>query len=355
MSDAQFTRCPHCKATFEVTSAQLSAASGKVRCGACMNVFDAIAYLITSPQEESNTEEPSLENSIDRHDEDELVFEDSEEEKQEANKQLFENDQLSDSFLDLDKEEPKGIFANESNLVHETTTESSNQDENWASELLEQSNESSDASRKAPFIGDELSEQSPPRHKQDSEPSISDPIDFYYEEETHVHGRSTAAKIGISLACFALILTLIAQAAWFHYEKLVRYPALKQGFELVCAQLGCALPELADLNKIRSNNLVVRSHPLLANALIIDVVLTNEADFAQDYPRLALYFSDINGKTIAQKIIAPDEYLSQAFNALEQMPSNKPIHVSLELEDPGKSAVNYKIRFFPNKVNKSNT
>jgi hypothetical protein len=34
------------------------------------------------------------------------------------------------------------------------------------------------------------------------------------------------------------------------------------------------------------------------------------------------------------------------------MPRDKPIHVSLEIEDPGKRAVNYKIRFFPNKNQK---
>ncbi|WP_197474855.1 MJ0042-type zinc finger domain-containing protein, partial [Oleiphilus sp. HI0079] len=51
MNAEQYTRCPHCKSTFEVTESQLSAASGKVRCGACMEVFDALAYLINSHAE----------------------------------------------------------------------------------------------------------------------------------------------------------------------------------------------------------------------------------------------------------------------------------------------------------------
>ncbi|WP_197486112.1 MJ0042-type zinc finger domain-containing protein, partial [Oleiphilus sp. HI0061] len=44
MSNQRLTQCPHCKASFKVSEEQLSAANGRVRCGACMNIFDAIAY-----------------------------------------------------------------------------------------------------------------------------------------------------------------------------------------------------------------------------------------------------------------------------------------------------------------------
>jgi predicted Zn finger-like uncharacterized protein len=39
------TRCPHCQTAFRVTSEQLKARQGRVRCGACQSVFDALDTL----------------------------------------------------------------------------------------------------------------------------------------------------------------------------------------------------------------------------------------------------------------------------------------------------------------------
>ena len=36
------TQCPACESTFNTNSRVLAAAAGKVRCGACLNVFEAI-------------------------------------------------------------------------------------------------------------------------------------------------------------------------------------------------------------------------------------------------------------------------------------------------------------------------
>jgi predicted Zn finger-like uncharacterized protein len=40
-----YTRCSHCETTFRVTTQQLQASSGQVRCGFCNQVFDAFATL----------------------------------------------------------------------------------------------------------------------------------------------------------------------------------------------------------------------------------------------------------------------------------------------------------------------
>ena len=40
-------RCPHCKTVFRISSEQLSAAQGWVRCGGCSAAFDATAHLAT--------------------------------------------------------------------------------------------------------------------------------------------------------------------------------------------------------------------------------------------------------------------------------------------------------------------
>lgn len=50
MSDLT-TRCPCCHVTFQPSSAQLQAASGLVRCGACLTAFNALVYAIPEPQQ----------------------------------------------------------------------------------------------------------------------------------------------------------------------------------------------------------------------------------------------------------------------------------------------------------------
>ena len=64
MTAPRVTSCPHCKTSFRITQAQLRAANGSVRCGSCLQVFDAksSADKETSPQpKEKTVTAPSLE------------------------------------------------------------------------------------------------------------------------------------------------------------------------------------------------------------------------------------------------------------------------------------------------------
>ena len=49
------TRCPNCGTQFRVTENQLSIASGRVRCGACLTVFQGIDHLILDEAEGFST------------------------------------------------------------------------------------------------------------------------------------------------------------------------------------------------------------------------------------------------------------------------------------------------------------
>ena len=50
MTDSFVTQCPHCRTSFRVSRAQLSAAHGAVRCGACLHVFNAGQQLLSHEQ-----------------------------------------------------------------------------------------------------------------------------------------------------------------------------------------------------------------------------------------------------------------------------------------------------------------
>lgn len=53
-----YTQCPHCDAIFQLSTAQLKAANGEVRCGQCLAVFNALNHLsdeIPAPTDQTTT------------------------------------------------------------------------------------------------------------------------------------------------------------------------------------------------------------------------------------------------------------------------------------------------------------
>jgi predicted Zn finger-like uncharacterized protein len=52
-----YTRCPECETIFRVTAEDLRRAQGKVRCGDCSYVFNAVEYLTEDPNSEQEQED----------------------------------------------------------------------------------------------------------------------------------------------------------------------------------------------------------------------------------------------------------------------------------------------------------
>jgi len=138
-------------------------------------------------------------------------------------------------------------------------------------------------------------------------------------------------------------LGLILQFANFKFDTYSRIEPWRSGYQWAC-QLGlCTLPDLGDKSKISAYNLVVRSHPTTADALMVDTIILNSAAFPQAFPKLELVFSDSSNKIIASRQFKPSEYLAGELAGQNVMPRQRPIHISLELVDPGPDAMGYSI------------
>jgi len=138
-------------------------------------------------------------------------------------------------------------------------------------------------------------------------------------------------------------ILLIAQVIYFRFDSLGKNPSYRPLLTQACHVIGCKMPELIDLEQIRSNNLIVRSHPTAANALLVDVILINNANFEQPYPALSLEFSNLGDTLLAASQIQPRQYLRGELAGSKLMPAKQPIQVSLSIEDPGSDAVNYRL------------
>jgi predicted Zn finger-like uncharacterized protein len=143
----------------------------------------------------------------------------------------------------------------------------------------------------------------------------------------------------------AALLLLAVQYLSFNFERLARDANYRPLLAKSCSIVGCKLPELYDVSLVRSSNLMVRSHAETPNALIVDAIITNHADFKQPFPVMELQFKSLSGEIVAGRHFQPEEYLAGELLGSQTMPIKQPIHIALEIIDPGESAVNYQMIF----------
>lgn len=359
--DDTLTRCPHCETRFRVTKKQLAAARGKVRCGHCLQVFNAI--------EHAQPEEPEA-----PEDEDDLVFDDNPEEDAAEGRYAghkyhqSDEDEFNEALLAMERGETPDFYdapADDEEVVK------GDDDESWAKSLLEEDDyelpdpsplESEHASLSDQPKPERMVRRSPepetpgagpepePEPEPDAAPQASsEPVWANLSSSpvapARVERSGGARRWLWGLAAVLAAGLLVYQLGWQHFERLALYEPLRPWYASLCELTGCELPPLQAVDQIKSRELVVRSHPDQDNALLLEVTILNEADFEQPYPAIALSFSNLNNDVVAQRVFQPEDYLGSRERASQPLPAGQGRRISLALRDPGKDAINYRIDF----------
>lgn len=184
--------------------------------------------------------------------------------------------------------------------------------------------------------------RSEPRLRDEGLRNLSDePLQLEWQPPKPRWGRRLLWGLLILLA----LAGLGAQYVYFHLAELARNEQLRPWLEQACPLLGCQLPPRVDVSLIKSSNLTVRNHPTHPGALTVDAIIYNRAAFAQPFPLLELRFEDLNGQPLASRRFKPGEYLGGELAGRKDMPPQTPIHIALEILDPGAQAVNYSLAF----------
>lgn len=401
------TRCPNCDTRFRVTDEQLSIAKGKVRCGNCMEVFNAVDHQV-GPSASAGSTQPSPAQPPSRESEepasgfsadDDFVFADNPEEdavegRYAGSRMTFSEEELSDSFRSIN-EESGSEFDNrdedDSQDIDESWAEAMLADDDHKHSGLSATRESSPAieSEPEPRPAIEPSVKSeaviPPRDDEETPDKVSaatdsplaleptdDPVqsapgNLPEEDETDRDEPMTAYQpysdlrrepvsvrggsggrvrtVIWSLVVLALIGVLVAQVTWFQFDRLSSIPELRPFYEQGCELAGCELKPLIDVDSIQSRKLVVRTDPDNRSQLLVEAVIINRATFAQPFPAIALTFSNLNGDVVAQSVFTPEEYIAGEGRELSTMPTDTPVRIAISIRDPGRDAVNYNIAF----------
>lgn len=145
-----------------------------------------------------------------------------------------------------------------------------------------------------------------------------------------------------------MLMLMLGQYLAFNFNELGRTPEWRGFYSTICGAVGCTLPNPSDVTRLRGANLVVREHPTIENALVVDLLLFNKADYEQPFPLLELGFTALDGTTVASRRFTPGEYLKGDLAGADGMPIDTPVHISLEIVNPGDQAKNYTLRLFPN-------
>ena len=404
MTDSFVTQCPHCQTSFRVSHAQLSVARGVVRCGSCLQVFNAAKQLLEqagkeapippaaeTPQEpraisqkqwsataldldsldldeelarlEQREIQPATE--LGRHRDDSLS---ARRDSVEQDDEPWSDSLFSESAADRAKTEPPF----DSFETPEPTIESdkgSRTEPSLSLEPVELDDESQPPQlrlhdpldtplnhERLPAADehesdDELPPVEPLRQRRErSEPGVraevlqdltDDPLQLDWQKRRSPWGRRLFWLLLTLLAAGALVGQYIA----YDFDNLARQDQYRPWFQQLCPQIGCDVPSRVDIAKIKSSNLVVRSHPEFNGALVVDAIIYNRAPFSQPFPLLELRFADLNGHLIASRRFKPGEYLNGDLEGMVEMPPQTPIHIALDILDPGAKAVNYSLSF----------
>ena len=163
--------------------------------------------------------------------------------------------------------------------------------------------------------------------------------------ESWQHRTVSMSDIGSGVMVGLLVLLLGAQWLYFNRDALAANNTWRPGLERFCEVLMCELPmrvELADFGIVERD---VRKHPVVEEALLINVAFENRATFNQPYPLFEVSFTDSTGAPVAMRRFAPAEYLDDTVDPAVGMSPHVPAQVVLEVIDPGERAVSFQFGF----------
>jgi predicted Zn finger-like uncharacterized protein len=318
------TRCPSCQTSFRITPEQLKARVGKVRCGQCQTVFNALDSLL-----DETTETAAPPQATPRP-----------------------------SPIPAPTQPPPTAVA--------------------ASQTAPAANDAAHlppSPTAASLAADDFSPEADAALAQqpDDEPrplSVADAQELgkatgliMPRETTHIPGYSKwvegvmagplslpsdkAPRWPFILAALLLVLALAGQLVFrFRSEIAITAPSLRPILEVLCQALDATipLPRHVELVSIETSDL--QTDPAHGNLLVLNATLRNRANYGQAYPSLELSLTDTQDAAIARRIFPPGEYLPAKIPADQPFAAKSDVAVRLWIEASEISATGYRLYVF---------
>lgn len=361
------TRCPHCTTTFRVTPEQLKARQGRVRCGECQAVFNALDTLVEETPKAIPTgtfvppmplqEAPEIVSASDSGGTataDEAIDEPASVPTSEptpapepASEPAPEPEQVPapepapdiepepspDEPPDLPPQAPETCPEPASELIAPTLpTQLSPANERWI--LADHSDQSQPSPPPQPGSAGESDAlpAGPAAAATELEPRL-------HEEPRRSWPWTIGALLGLAILAGQFTLYLRTEIATL-------YPDAKPALIALCEVVGCdlPLPAKAELVGIENSDL----HPDTAGGgrLGMSALLKNRAPFAQEYPHLELTLTDVADQALVRRVLAPADYLPPKTDRTAGIAAGGEVAVNLTVDATGVPAAGYRLYLF---------
>lgn len=341
------TLCPHCNTRFKIAQAQLEAHHGMVRCGHCLQAFDARPNFIPENEPAPQLELPILDEAAPQPEQTAV-----EEAPAEAtDKKIPDEVDVLLKAAGFPEPAPHEVES----MQPETATETSIAP--TTEEIAEAATAPTEASghETLDFLEAVTAAQSEVRpdavHVHDEktlQPMTLAERVAVFEDEPEEQPPAPGKLLWPWVAGSALLtFVLLAQAAHFFRVGIAAHmPALKPALVAWCQPLGCEvpLPRNTELMGIESSDL--EADPAHDNLITLHALLRNRASYAQAFPDLELTLNDMDDKPLARRVFRPADYLPPVEKEQVGLQPNHELVVKLRLDVTDLKPTGYRLVLF---------
>lgn len=296
------TACPHCLTVFRLNAELLTAREGQVRCGVCSGIFDAREHL--TPETDSIVETAH------------------------APEQPIETPPPPAPVSD--------VIVEEESVRPDTVSPIAVEVAPFKEEFAPLRESAKETGAETSSIDTDKLETVHPAPK-----TIPSTENVAPRSRTHRH-------LFISAVSGTLLgILLIAQLIYLARTPLAaRVPAIKPWLVAACAPFGCSVPLPRDSDAIRISSSDLLSDPAYPARIQVNLLIANEADYAEAYPHIELTLTDSVEIPLARRIFSPVEYLDSPEKRAQGISPRSEASVDLQLEIGDLPASGYRLLVF---------
>lgn len=369
-----FTQCPECQTTFRVTAQMLRAAQGRVRCGRCKTVFDAMTFLMSdAPDPADETAEDEEELTLDEDiPESSLEFDLTDDDlgkifvvekaptitmpalkvdpaspsppvtddvaENEIEDYAAEGDPVEIITLEGENvQTSSGVFVEAPPAAPVQKVESRRETAARIDDEVRREIEAafaSDPTTKAEFVlpsGKRLT-----LHKPEGAPDPDEVLQPVrrWPQITNSRWLTGSAVLG---------LLLVGQLVHANRQSLVRSPLIGPAIGGMYAVVGKKLSPAWDVNAYELRQWGAAADPDTSGTLRVRASVFNGSDHAQPYPLLRLTLQDRFGSHVGSRDLEPSEYLHGGPGSDQLLGAGQRVDAEIAIVDPGKDAVGFEI------------
>jgi predicted Zn finger-like uncharacterized protein len=367
------TRCPACQTVFRVAPEQLAARHGRVRCGHCLNAFNALQNAVDGTQEATTVAEPALEgphaSQVDSTASEGIPVEAVSQGKPRS--EAAAEDEAGEAASGESPPELPAVFRSRAQQAlepvgPEAEREAAEPSDDLADDVIAEGalqTASADEAQAAPT--DAPLERAPGGEAREGSISTavltrSDPDDDRAEYYVRAAGipvpppslsmrnapEDRRRVLGIAVGC--LVVTLLVQGLFLLRQPLTRtIPALRGPLLALCQALGCQLPLPREAAEISVEASDLHPEPGAQGDFVLHATLRNRAGYPQAYPHVELSLTDALDKTLVRRVFSPEEWIPGNPPDAAFAPDATAV-VALSFNSAGVAAVGYRVyAFYP--------